>query len=87
MRGLLAQLSPHEETTLRRVALGFGDAAPSMHIKQLEKLALIERRRSEWRLTPLGEKRYEQLERPAKLSRDDGLDWIAGFLSTLARDR
>jgi hypothetical protein len=46
MRGLLAQLSPHEETTLRRVALGFGDAAPSMHIKQLEKLALIERRRS-----------------------------------------
>ena len=44
MRGILAPLSPHEEITLRRVALGFGlpDHLPSQHVRRLEQLALIE---------------------------------------------
>ena len=44
MRGILAPLSPHEEITLRRVALGSGgrDHLPSQHVRRLEQLALIE---------------------------------------------
>ena len=43
-RGLLAQLSPHERTTLRRIANGDDRSATlnSSHVTQLLSLALIE---------------------------------------------
>ena len=45
-RGLLAQLSPHERTTLRRIA-NAGDRSGTLnssHVTQLLSLALIEER-------------------------------------------
>jgi hypothetical protein len=68
MRGILAPLSPHEEITLRRVALGFGqrDHLPLQHIRRLEQLALVEEADGAFRLTELGLQRYASLERPAK---------------------
>lgn len=68
MRGIFAPLSPHEEITLRRVALGFGwpDHLPSQHIRRLEQLALIEEANGALRLTELGLQRYASLDRPVK---------------------
>jgi hypothetical protein len=63
-RGLLAQLSPHERTTLRRIANGddrSGTINPS-HLTQLLSLALIEEKASMYFLTALGRKRIERLE-------------------------
>jgi hypothetical protein len=64
MRGILAPLSPHEEITLRRVALGFGrrDHLPDQHIRRLEQLALIEEANGVLRLTELGLQRYAGLQ-------------------------
>ena len=55
-RGSLAPLSPHEETTLRRVALGVSRAATlaKLDVKRLKALALIEERDGELRLTGIG---------------------------------
>jgi hypothetical protein len=68
MRGILAPLSPNEEITLRRVALGFGgrDRLPPRHVERLRQLALIEEADGALRLTELGLQRYANLERPAK---------------------
>ena len=85
MRGILAPLSPHEEITLRRVALGFGlpGQLPSQHVRRLEQLALIEVADGTYRLTELGLQRYAGLERPAKWDSDTG----AADVSRLLTDR
>jgi hypothetical protein len=59
-RGLLAPLSPNEEVTLRRVALGIAQPAdlPAKDIERLKALALVEEHRAGLRLTPVGKKRY-----------------------------
>ena len=64
-RGLLAQLSPHERTTLRRVANGDvrSGALNPFHVTQLLSLALIEEKASVYYLTVLGQQRIDQLER------------------------
>ena len=61
MRGMLAQLSPNEEGTLRRV--GFGAEAPleHNHVRHLLQLDLIEWSGWTWRLTALGRQRYASL--------------------------
>ena len=68
MRGITAPLSPHEEITLRRVALGFGAPArlEARHVQRLVQLALIEEADGGMRLTELGLQRYATLERPVK---------------------
>ena len=68
MRGILAPLSPNEEITLRRVALGFGtaDRLPEEHVRRLETLGLVEQADGSLRLTELGLQRYATLERPVK---------------------
>ncbi len=73
MRGLLAQLSPHAEITLRRVALGFGarERLSARHVERLEQLGLIEEAGGVLRLTEVGLQRYAGLERPTKWA--DGL--------------
>ncbi len=59
-RGLLAPLSPHEEVTLRRVALGIANPVdlPAKDVGHLKALLLIEDSRAGLRLTPVGKKRY-----------------------------
>jgi hypothetical protein len=55
-RGLRAQLSPNEETALRKIAVGSmdrDDISPA-HLKQLFALELIEARDGIWRLTERG---------------------------------
>jgi len=83
MRGILAPLSPHEEITLRRVALGFGlrDHLPSQHVRRLEQLALIEEADGAFRLTELGLQRYAGLERPTKWDSDTGAEDVSRLLT------
>ena len=85
MRGILAPLSPHEEITLRRIALGFGARShlPAQHARRLEQLGLVEEADGVLRLTELGLQRYAGLERPAKWDSDTG----AADVSRLLTDR
>ena len=58
-RGLLAPLSPNEQTVLRRVADGISNAKhlrPSS-VARLKRLALVEEHEGRIRLTPLGQDR------------------------------
>ncbi len=68
MRGILAPLSPNEEITLRRIALGFGtrDGRAEQDVRRLKHLALVEEWDGGLRLTEVGLQRYASLERPAK---------------------
>ncbi len=61
-RGLRAPLSPNEELTLRRVALGIALAKdlPSADLLRLRNLALIEDRGERLGLTTLGKERYQR---------------------------
>ena len=61
MRGMLAPLSPHEETTLRRIAFGSEGALEPVHIRRLLKLDLIEWTDWRWQLTSLGRRRHDAL--------------------------
>jgi hypothetical protein len=54
MRGMLAPLSPNEETTLRRIAIGTEGELDPVHVRRLLKLELIEWTGWTWRLTSVG---------------------------------
>jgi hypothetical protein len=62
-RGLRAPLSPNEELTLRRVALGiaFAKDLPAADVQRLRNLELIEDGGERFGLTALGRERYERL--------------------------
>lgn len=62
-RSLLAPLSPHEEITLRRVALGLSPASdlPPRDLARLAALALVDATVDGPRLTLLGRQRYHAL--------------------------
>jgi hypothetical protein len=62
-RGLRAPLSPNEQLTLRRVALGIapGKDLPAADVLRLRNLDLIEDLGERLVLTALGRQRYEQL--------------------------
>ena len=83
-RGLLALLSPNEETTLRRVALGISTAKdlPVRDIAYLIRLALVEDKEGRLTLTDLGQQRYRALPRAAGMA--DVTD-ISEFAAALAR--
>ena len=87
MRGMLAPLSPNEEIALRRVALGFGLGVASDHIRRLKDLHLIEADETSWRLTALGQQRYESLPRAAMLASDIKTDPIATMLSKFTKQQ
>lgn len=54
-RGLRAQLSPNEETALRKIATGSDfDRIQLAHIEHLAALQLIEARDGKWQLTEFG---------------------------------
>jgi hypothetical protein len=63
-RGLLAQLSPHERKTLRRIANGDDRSGTLIHahVTRLLSFALIEERGPFYGLTALGKERVERLE-------------------------
>ena len=62
-RGRTAPLSPNEEVSLRRVALGIAEPTdlPARDIAHLTALSLIEEYGAGLRLTPLGRERYRAL--------------------------
>jgi hypothetical protein len=93
-RGLLAPLSPTEELTLRRVALGIAlakDLTPA-DVVRLRNLALVEDNGEHLRLTALGQRRYGQLPRtkvgrpPAKPI-DERIVEMGRALQALAHDK
>jgi hypothetical protein len=61
MKGMLAQLSPHEETALRKIAVGSDDPVDPAHVRRLEQLELVEKDGCSWRLTALGGRRHDLL--------------------------
>ena len=65
VRGLCAPLSPNEELTLRRVALGIAlpKDLPAGDVLRLRNLALIEDRGERLGLTTLGKERYQSFHR------------------------
>jgi hypothetical protein len=58
MKGMLAQLSPHEETALRKIGAGSDDLVDPTHVRRLHQLELVEKEGRSWRLTALGARRY-----------------------------
>jgi hypothetical protein len=84
-RGLLAPLSPNEEITLRRVALGIANPVdlPARDVERLKSLLLIEDSAG-LRVTPIGKKRYLALPNSAAFDSgapDEGLAKMAEFIS------
>jgi hypothetical protein len=81
MSGLRAQLSPHEEVALRRIALASIDGLASAHIQRLRHLQLIEADGTSWRLTALGRKRLKDMPQPVQLATGDVSDEIERILA------
>jgi hypothetical protein len=61
MKGMLAQLSPHEGTALRKIAVGSDDWLDPAHVRRLHQLGLVENESGAWRLTALGARRHDLL--------------------------
>jgi hypothetical protein len=67
MKGMLAPLSPHEETALRKIAVG-DDSVDPAHARRLRQLELVEKGGWSWRLTALGARRHHLLMNAADAS-------------------
>jgi hypothetical protein len=76
-------LSPHEEVTLRRVALGIAQAPhlSKSDVKRLKALSLIDENGGGLGLTPAGRERYLALAKRAAVDSSDSPD---DFISKLA---
>ena len=88
-RGLKAPLSPHEESTLRRVALGISKAEllPARDVAHLISLRLVDEKDGRLSLTGLGRQRYEGLPRPEGSHVEDKTDAVLRSHLRRARDR
>jgi hypothetical protein len=90
-RGLRAPLSPNEELTLRRVALGIALAKdlPSADVLRLRNLALVEDRGEHLGLTTLGKERYQRFHQRTRAGSADGAldaeNKLAQYLETFTR--
>jgi hypothetical protein len=86
-RGELAALSPNEETTLRRVALGVTEAATlsKLDVARLKTLGLIKESDGALALTSVGRERYLALPRKIPLdsaaSPNDAVARLAKFIT------
>jgi hypothetical protein len=69
-RGLRAPLSPREEVTFRRIALGISKAKllPAQDVAHLIRLRLVDEKEGRLRLTALGRERYRGLSNGAAMS-------------------
>jgi hypothetical protein len=79
-------LSPNEEITLRRVALGVAEPAdlPAKDVERLRAPMLVEEHGAALRLTPVGKQRYLALPNSAAFdlgAPDEGLARMAEFIS------
>jgi len=83
-RGLQAPLSPHEEGTLRRVALGIegSGALPERDVERLRLLGLVEASDGVVRLTRLGRQRYGSLPGATPVVSDE---FVAGLEKNLRK--
>ncbi len=91
-RGLRAPLSPNEELTLRRVALGIALAKdlPAGDVLRLRNLALIEDRGERLGLTTLGKERYQRFHSTRSGAPDntvDGEGKPGDVVQTVAREK
>jgi hypothetical protein len=68
MKAMLAQLSPNEENSLRRIGADGVSVLDPRHGRRLLHLELIEWRDRGWRLTAVGRKRYDTLFTPSQKS-------------------
>ena len=84
MSDLQSRLGPDEEVALRRVALGFSHGVASDHLRRLKDLRLIKADKTSWRLTALGQQRFEALPRAAKAASPGTPDVIAMMLARIA---
>jgi hypothetical protein len=84
-RGLLAPLSPHEEVTLRRVAIGIAKPAdlPARDVERLKTLMLVEQNGDGLQLTPVGRERYLALPNSADISESDPPDELVSKMAEL----
>jgi hypothetical protein len=73
-RGLQAPLSPHEESTLRRIALGISKAKlfAQRDVAYLVRLGLVDENEGKLGLTDLGHERYQGLPNGASPSDEAG---------------
>ena len=69
-RGLIAPLSPHEEVTLRRIALGIPKASqlPPRDAAHLIRLRLVADNEGRLSLTDIGRERYRALPKAAGMT-------------------
>jgi hypothetical protein len=86
-RGLIAPLSPHEEVTLRRIALGISKAKhlPARNVAYLLRLFLVEENHGRLRLTDIGHQRYRALPKGAGMmaveTNDEAAAVVAHYIS------
>jgi hypothetical protein len=73
-----SRLSHSEEVSLKRLAAGTHYLISSTHLELFKKLALIERRGTTWKLTPLGLQQLQAIPKAARI-------WSADPLAVLER--
>ena len=84
MSDVQSRLGPDEEVALRRVALGFSHGVASDHLRRLRDLRLIIADKTSWRLTALGQQRFDSLPRAAKSGNQGTPDALAMMLARIA---
>ncbi len=84
MSDVQSRLGPDEEVALRRVALGFSHGVASNHLRRLRDLHLIIADETSWRLTALGQQRFDSLPRATKSGNHGTQDAIAMMLARIA---
>lgn len=80
--GLLAPLGPQEETALRRIAHG-SYAVDAQVASKLIRLALVEPKRGDLGLTPLGQLRYDALPKAPLLARRRSKHAVSNYVDGL----
>lgn len=81
MKSALTPLSSHEEIALRRIAHGSNVDQPTA--ARLQDLVLIQRTDRGYRLTPLGQLRYDALPKAPLLSRPRSINAVTGYVEGL----
>jgi hypothetical protein len=81
IKSALTPLSPDEEIALRRIAHGSNVGSPAA--ARLQDLALIQRTKGGYRLTPLGQLRYDALPKATLLTRPRSIHAVTGYVEGL----
>jgi hypothetical protein len=81
MKSTLAPLSLDEEIALRRIAHGSNVDPPVA--ARMQDLALIQRTKGGYRLTPLGQLRYDALPKAPLLTRPRSINAVTGYVEGL----